>query len=75
MGLDKSLYVTNLTLAQAVILRQCDYWLKPELGFSIRARHVNVHTGLLAGEEVKPKGTIAEYSGAHGLILDLSAKH
>jgi hypothetical protein len=68
----ESLGVTNLPIAQAVILRHCDCWLKPELGFPIRARHMNVHASLFAGEEVKPKGAVAEYGGAHGSILDLS---
>jgi hypothetical protein len=73
-GLNKNLSVPNLPIAQAVILRQCDHWLKPELGLPVPTGHVDVHTGLFTREEVKSEGTIAEYGGAHGLILDLTAK-
>jgi hypothetical protein len=74
VGLYKNLSVPNLPIAQAMILRQGDDWLKPELGFPICTGHVDVHTGLFAGEEVKPEGTIAEYGGTHVPILALSAK-
>jgi hypothetical protein len=75
VGLYKSLGVSDLPIAQAVILRHRDHWLKPELGLPVRAGHMDVHTGLFAGEEVKPERAIAEHGGAHGLILDLSAKY
>ncbi len=75
MDLYKSLSVPNLPIAQAMILRQGDHRLKPELRLPVYARHMDVHAGLFAGEEVKPKGAIAEDGGAHGLILDLPAMH
>jgi hypothetical protein len=54
-----------------MILRQPYRWLKPKLGLPVRALDVNVHSGLLAGEEVKPKWPDAQNSGTHGLIVSL----
>ena len=56
---------TKLLFAQTVILRLRDRGLKPKFGFSVRALHVNVHSGLLAREEVKPIAAVTEYGGAH----------
>jgi hypothetical protein len=58
-----------LRVVQAVILRQGYLRLKPEFGFSIRALHVYVTAWLFAGEEVKPKLTVAKDGWAHSASL------
>lgn len=60
---------SNLAVAQAVILRQFDLRLKPELGFAVCAVHVYVKAGLLAGEEEKAEAVLTEDGGTHGLFV------
>jgi hypothetical protein len=44
---------SDLLLRKALILRQRNDWLKPELRFSVRTLNVNVHANLFAGEKSK----------------------
>jgi hypothetical protein len=59
----------NLTIVQAIILRQRYLWLKPEFGFSIRALHVYMAPRFFAREEIKPILAVAEDGWAHALSL------
>jgi len=54
-----------LPLGQAVIVRQLDFGFKPEFGFAICALHMDMHSRLLAREEVEAKAILAEDGGAH----------
>jgi len=65
MCLYEGLGFLNLLFTQAMILRQGYGRLKPKLGLPVCAGHVDVHTGLLAREEVKPVWAFAEDSGTH----------
>src|SRR5258708_9490291 len=56
----------DLLVRQAVIVRQRNRWLKPELSLAVRTLHVNVHPGLFSREKVKSKAPIAENCGTHG---------
>ena len=56
---------SDLSLRKALILRQCNDWLKPELRFSVRTLNMNVHSDFFAGEKVKPIRSVAEYRWAH----------
>ena len=67
--LDQGRYGPDLTVIQAMILRQRNLWLKPEFGFPVRALHMYMPTRLLAGEEVKPIMPSAKNCGAHALSL------
>jgi hypothetical protein len=48
MGVDEIFDRPQLTIVEAGIVRQFDGGLKPELGFAISARDVNMRTGLFA---------------------------
>ena len=50
---------------QAVIVRQRNGWLKPELSLTVRTLHMDVHPGLFSREKVKSKASIAENCGTH----------
>ena len=65
MSLNQILNDSQLLFRQASILRQRNHGLKPEFGFPVRTSDVNVHLTLLAGEEVKPVGSVTKYGGAH----------
>jgi hypothetical protein len=56
---------SDLLLRKALILRQRNDWLKPELCFSVRTLHMDVHSDLFAGEKVEPIRSVAEYGRAH----------
>jgi len=62
--LDQGKYRPDLSVIQTMILRQHYVGLKPEFRFPIRALHVNVPLGLLAGEEVEPKAAFPKDRGA-----------
>jgi len=67
----------DLAVAQAVILRQFDRRLKPELRFAVGVVHVDVGAGFLAGKE-EAKAVFAEDGWARGmrfgeLTVELSA--
>jgi hypothetical protein len=64
---------TQLLLTETVILRLRHRWLKPKLGFTIRTFHMNVHSGLFAGEKVKPIGANSQDGGTHSGILALTS--
>ena len=66
MPFNQCLDGSDLLLRKPLILRQRDYWLKPELCFSVRALNMNVHSDLFAGEKVKPIRPVAEYGRTHG---------
>ena len=66
---DQSLGRPNLTVVQAVILRQFDLRLKPELRFPISAMHVHVEPGFLAREEEEPESVLAKDRRAQGLCF------
>lgn len=72
MRLNVSLSRPKLLIAQAIILRLRHLRLKPKLGFPLGSSHMNVHTWLLAREEVKPKRADTQNSRAHGWILPRS---
>lgn len=57
----------DLAVAQAVILRQFDRWLKPELRFAVGVVHVDVEAGFFAGEEEETKAAFAEDGWAQGM--------
>jgi hypothetical protein len=69
IGLDVALGNPKLLFSKTIILRQRNRWLKPKLGFPVGALHVDVHSGLFAGEKVKPKWPDAKNSGTHGVIV------
>jgi hypothetical protein len=71
VSFDQFLGRNYLLLCQAVILRQRNGWLKPELCLSIWAGHMDVHRGLFAGEEVKSETAVAKYGGTQGLTPTL----
>ena len=50
----------NLAVVQAVILRQFNLRLKPELRFPARVVHMDVEPGLLAREEKEPESVLAK---------------
>jgi hypothetical protein len=56
---------SDLLLREALILRQRNDRLKPELRFSVRTLNMNVHSDFFPGEKVKPIRSIAEYGRAH----------
>ena len=59
----------DLLVRQAVIVRQRNGWLKPELSLTVRTLHMDVHPGLFSREKVKSKATIAENCWTHGRQL------
>jgi hypothetical protein len=62
----------DFPLRQAIILRQFDDWLNPELRLPVRAHDVNVHPGLFAREEVETIAACAKYGRAHEEIILLA---
>jgi len=58
----------QLSLVEAMIVRQLDSRLKPVLGLAIGALHVNVHTHFFTREEVESKTILPKNSGAHRYI-------
>ena len=57
----------NLPVAQAVILRQFNRRLKPELRLPIRVMDVHMKPGFFAREEKEPEAVFAKNCRAHGL--------
>lgn len=55
----------NLRFSQAMILRQHDLRLKPELCLTIWALNMHMNSRLFAGEKVKPKAAVAENRRTH----------
>jgi hypothetical protein len=66
---DQSLGRPNLAVVQAVILRQFNLRLKPELRFPVRVVHVDVKAGFLAREEKEPESVLAKDCRAQGLLF------
>jgi hypothetical protein len=58
----------NLAVIQAVILRQFNRGLKPELRLPVRVMHVHVKPGFLAREEKEPKSILPKDCRAQGLF-------
>lgn len=50
--------------AETIILRQFDSWFYPELRFTLRRVHVNMHARFLTGEEKESKWTTTKYCRA-----------
>jgi hypothetical protein len=48
-------------------------WSKPELGFTVRVRNVDMDTLFLTGEEEKPELTFAENGRSHVRTLHWGA--
>jgi hypothetical protein len=65
MPFNQCLDGSNLLLREALILRQRNDWLKPELCFSVRTLNMDVHSDFFAGEKAKPIRSVAEYSRTH----------
>jgi hypothetical protein len=57
----------QIVLRQSIIPGQFDSGFDPELRLSAFAMHVDMHTRLLKGEEVKPEAAFPEYGGTHGM--------
>jgi len=66
---DQSLGRPNLAVVQAVILRQFDLRLKPELRLSVCAMHMDMHARFLAREEKEPESILAKDRRTQGLVL------
>lgn len=43
-------------------------WFHPELGFSLRMRHMHVHPSLFTGKEEQSVGALAKYRRGHASI-------
>ena len=65
---DQSFGHPNLAVVQAVILRQFNLRLKPELRFAVRVVHMYVKAGFLAREEKEPESVLAKDRWAQGLL-------
>ena len=52
---DQCLGRSNLAVVQAIILRQFNLRLKPELRFALGMVHMNVQSGFLTREEKEPE--------------------
>ena len=59
----------NLAVVQAIILRQFNHGLKPELRLPVRAMHVHMEPGFLARKEEEPESVLPKDCGAQGLIF------
>jgi len=59
----------NLAVVQAIILRQFNLRLKPELRFAVRVVHVHVEPGFLARKEKEPESVLAKDRRAQRLFL------
>ena len=60
MLLYEPLHFSELPEIQAMILRQRNFWLKPELRLPARALHMNMQSPLFAREEVEAKLAITK---------------
>ena len=60
----------NLAVVQAVILRQFNLRLKPELRFPVSMMHMHVKSGFLAREEKESESVLAKDRRAQGLFSD-----
>jgi hypothetical protein len=60
----------NLAVVQAIILRQFNLRLKPELCFPARVVHMDVQPGLLAREEKEPNPSSRKIVGLKGYSSD-----
>jgi len=58
----------NLAVVQAVILRQFNRGLKPELRLPVGVMHMHMKPGFLAREEKEPESVFAKNCRAHGLF-------
>src|SRR5215212_4333544 len=56
---------TQVAVAELVVPRELDLGLKPEFGFTIRRQDVDMHPGLLPGEEKEPVGPLSEDRRTH----------
>ncbi|OGA19422.1 MAG: hypothetical protein A3H32_01495 [Betaproteobacteria bacterium RIFCSPLOWO2_02_FULL_63_19] len=59
----------NLAVVQAVILRQFNRGLKPELRLPICVMHVYVKPGFLAREEKEPESVLTKDCRAQGVFF------
>ena len=66
---DQSLGRPNLAVVQAVILRQFNLRLKPELRFAVGVVHMHVKPRFLAREEKEPESTFAKDCRAQAPFL------
>jgi len=62
MLLDQSLCRSQLPIVHAVILRQLDFRLKPELRLAVGAKDMNVASRLFPREEVEPELPFFQFS-------------
>ena len=69
---DQSFDRPNLAVVQAVILRQFNLRLNPELRLAICVVHMHVEPGFLAREEKEPEAVFAKDRRAQGLRLSLA---
>jgi hypothetical protein len=60
------------TISEAVVLRQLNFRLNPELCFSFNVVNMHMRTEFLPREEEKPKTLLAENCRAHEAILHQS---
>jgi hypothetical protein len=67
--LDDPKNLKDFALGDAVILRQFDARLKPDLQFPVGCFDVDVHAFLLPREEVEPVRPVAEHSRTHAQIV------
>ena len=63
--LDQGQRQPDLSVTQAMILRQGNLGLKPELCFAIRTLHVHMAPEFLAGEKVKPEASVPKDRWTH----------
>jgi len=55
----------DLTVAEAIIVREFYRWFQPEFGLPSGVLHMHMHPRLFAREEVKPVCANAKDRGAH----------
>lgn len=55
----------DLTIAQAVVLRQFDVWFKLKFRFSVRSMHMDVHASFFARKEIKSEPSASKDGRAH----------
>jgi hypothetical protein len=65
MFLDELLNEPEIAPTQPIILSQLDPRLHPELGFTLRAMDVHVHSRLFPRKEEEAKASFSEDSRAH----------
>jgi hypothetical protein len=56
----------DFALRKTCELCQRDCWLEPELGLTVLALYVHMHSRFLAREEIESKTTLAKNSWTHG---------